>query len=715
MKIKMITIALLAGFINMGANAGFEQFSGPNGFMEVFNNSGGLQGGFVFDSPWGLADLQALTEDNRTFELLPNINAYNASDPFWSDGAGDGNKFMVASTYFELSITNETSASFTFDVDAFDLDSRYELFVFLKVLDPANGYSTEAIDDLLITTTGSNINLNVDVPLVSDGMILQAGCVMNGLNANPDTDWGSATITMTELYADTGDETPPSPDPMGFALLPDAISDQAISMTASNATDTSGVEYFFTCTNNAAHSSEWQSDTTYVATGLVASTPYTFTVKARDLSISNNTTAASAPATISTDDPDTISPEPSTMTFAIPPTALSPATISMTATTATDDSGVEYKFICTAGGGNDSPWQDSTNYVDTGLTGDTEYTYTVIARDLSIAQNSNTVSVAASATTPALLKWMVNSLTNYTGDTSQQATLTALGFDSLGYSTPSATAAISFDGSGATFGEGTNYVGRNILRTIGTDYDESSFEAYATFVFDGVDDQAAFMGMGQGIIDAAAPGNYGVPELSLQGVNGTVAEMKTSASSGDIKGCNLLKINGGNTVTNFFSDPLALVDTFRVKLAYDSSSNTVTISVDTNYTPGVAFSADRVLGTIDTTGTGTTNMWYGAPVHVYAGGGEGTVVSDLVIKADPADIIVDDLAIAGQVAGDGKVLQWSGSAGQVYDVLYKTDLVTDPTWEPDTSASDIFATASGTVSATSTVSSTEAFYKVIAK
>jgi len=87
MKIKMITIALLAGFINMGANAGFEQFSGPNGFMEVFNNSGGLQGGFVFDSPWGLADLQALTEDNRTFELLPNINGYRDNDDsFWRDG-----------------------------------------------------------------------------------------------------------------------------------------------------------------------------------------------------------------------------------------------------------------------------------------------------------------------------------------------------------------------------------------------------------------------------------------------------------------------------------------------------------------------------------------------------------------------------------------------------------------------------------------------------
>ena len=75
--------------------------------------------------------------------------------------------------------------------------------------------------------------------------------------------------------------------------------------------------------------------------------------------------------------------------------------IVMTATTASDESGVEYYFIETSGkpGGSDSGWQDSPVYVDTGLQAGTEYTYTVMARDKSGQQNTTAPSTAASATT----------------------------------------------------------------------------------------------------------------------------------------------------------------------------------------------------------------------------------------------------------------------------------------------------------------------------
>jgi len=96
---------------------------------------------------------------------------------------------------------------------------------------------------------------------------------------------------------------------------------------------------------------------------------------------------------------DTTPPAPDPMTFATAPAATGTTTISMTATTATDASGVEYYFTCTAGGGNDSGWQDSTTYEDTGLTPDTSYTYTVMARDKSANQNTTVASSGASATT----------------------------------------------------------------------------------------------------------------------------------------------------------------------------------------------------------------------------------------------------------------------------------------------------------------------------
>lgn len=100
-----------------------------------------------------------------------------------------------------------------------------------------------------------------------------------------------------------------------------------------------------------------------------------------------------------TSEPDTTPPTPDPMTWQTVPYATGSTSISMTATTASDVSGVEYYFECTAGGGNDSGWQDSPTYEDTGLQPDTQYTYRVKARDKSPNLNETAYSSTASATT----------------------------------------------------------------------------------------------------------------------------------------------------------------------------------------------------------------------------------------------------------------------------------------------------------------------------
>jgi len=97
--------------------------------------------------------------------------------------------------------------------------------------------------------------------------------------------------------------------------------------------------------------------------------------------------------------PDNDPPTPDPMTWATPPYATGSSTIAMTATTATDISGVQYYFTCVGGGGNDSGWQGSTLYTDTELSPETTYTYTVKARDLSTNQNETAASSAEQATT----------------------------------------------------------------------------------------------------------------------------------------------------------------------------------------------------------------------------------------------------------------------------------------------------------------------------
>ena len=71
----------------------------------------------------------------------------------------------------------------------------------------------------------------------------------------------------------------------------------------------------------------------------------------------------------------------------------------MTATTALDQSGVEYYFACTSGAGHDSGWQDGSSYEDTGLDPNTIYTYTATARDKSYNENTTAPSEPRSART----------------------------------------------------------------------------------------------------------------------------------------------------------------------------------------------------------------------------------------------------------------------------------------------------------------------------
>jgi hypothetical protein len=195
------------------------------------------------------------------------------------------------------------------------------------------------------------------------------------------------------------DLTPPMPDPMTWSVQPHAVGTDSIEMTASTATDFSGVEYRFICTFGAGHSSDWQDSPAYADTGLTPGS-YTYIAKARDKSTQKNMTGESTSSSVILSlPPDVTPPTPGTMSWSVPPYGVNSETISMTATTAEDSSGVEYLFTCTTGGGHSSTWQDSSTYVDTGLVEGVTYTYTVQARDKSPNQNANTASSPASGST----------------------------------------------------------------------------------------------------------------------------------------------------------------------------------------------------------------------------------------------------------------------------------------------------------------------------
>jgi len=229
--------------------------------------------------------------------------------------------------------------------------------------------------------------------------------ILHGLNPSNAADRNyytlSADYTNLEVYLDSlanPDSTPPTPNPMTWATTPYGANETSVTMVATTATDDSGVEYFFACTAGGGHDSGWQDSPVYTDTGLTLGMTYSYQVKARDKSASQNETGWSGVASAAPV-PDTTAPIPDPMTWASAPAATGIDTIIMTATTATDASAVEYYFANITDSNHDSGWQDSTSYTDTGLTNNTIYSYSVKARDKSTGQNETGWSDEAQATT----------------------------------------------------------------------------------------------------------------------------------------------------------------------------------------------------------------------------------------------------------------------------------------------------------------------------
>ncbi|MDA7881670.1 Ig-like domain-containing protein [Akkermansiaceae bacterium] len=218
---------------------------------------------------------------------------------------------------------------------------------------------------------------------------------------------GRAMISLLD------DVTPPSPDPLSFEITPTAVDESTVGMVVAAAGDPSGpVEYYFENSTNGDNSG-WIGDTAWSNTGLAPGS-YDYRVKARDGLGNDGMWSAVITASPGA---DITAPLPDPMSFFVVPVEQGESSITMTAASASDINGVEYYFDCLTVGGNDSGWQDSPVYTDTGLSSGTEYSYAVQARDKSTGQNATGFSAPASATTtePDLTAPMVDSLSPSNG------------------------------------------------------------------------------------------------------------------------------------------------------------------------------------------------------------------------------------------------------------------------------------------------------------
>ncbi|MEA3226281.1 MAG: hypothetical protein U9Q07_10050, partial [Planctomycetota bacterium] len=217
------------------------------------------------------------------------------------------------------------------------------------------------------------------------------------------------TILISNWLPEPPAPLPPAPDPMTWSVEPRATSRTTIAMSAAAAvsTDDSAVEYYFDCTTPGGHDSGWQDSPDYTDAGLTANTMYSYMVKARNKTNLVETTYSGAQSA-TTSPEDSTSPSPDPATWATEPFASSASSIRMIATTASDESGVEYYFDCTSNPAYSSNWQDSPTYEAISLPKGI-YSFVVRARDKSpnrnVTTDSTEVTIDLSAPTPDPMQW----------------------------------------------------------------------------------------------------------------------------------------------------------------------------------------------------------------------------------------------------------------------------------------------------------------------
>ena len=149
------------------------------GYMNVFALPAD-GGGYMFGSPWGTADLRGSFSGN-TLTLAPNINTYNAGDPYWVKPNGDGNKNMDASFYVQNDSLAGITVNFVGNTVANTLVSPYTSVAFIKDFAPDYSSSTSVTASLV---SGSFFSITL---ATNPGDHIQYGFETIGPDANPAT------------------------------------------------------------------------------------------------------------------------------------------------------------------------------------------------------------------------------------------------------------------------------------------------------------------------------------------------------------------------------------------------------------------------------------------------------------------------------------------------------------------------------------------------
>ena len=399
-----------AGFVG-GING-----SSTSSYNTFWSNEGGNFGGGVTK---GQGDIIAepLFASNGYWD---NNQTPDESDDFWVDGdyhvtSQAGRWSPGDQIWINDSLTSPC-------IDAGDPNSNWtaELWPHGRRIN-IGAYGGTVQASMSLSDAGNIADLNPDVNDANDwvdynDMLLLANkwlsnelTLAEDLDRNGTVDFTDYAILVNNFQPKIQPPQPPDPNPMTWQTEPYATSRTAIEMTATIATssDDSSVEYYFQSLSLGGHDSGWQDEPNYTDTGLNADTEYSYIVKARNKADLIET-AFSGLRSATTFPEDTTPPNPDPAIWDTEPYVSSAGSIRMVATTASDESGVEYFFACSSNAAYSSNWQDSPVYQVNSLPKNT-YSFVVRARDKSPNRNTTgdsvQIAIDLQPPTPDPMQW----------------------------------------------------------------------------------------------------------------------------------------------------------------------------------------------------------------------------------------------------------------------------------------------------------------------
>ena len=380
--------------------------SGTSSSYNAWSNEGGNFGGDVTRGPGDII-AEPLFVSNGYWD---NNETPDESDDFWVDG--DYHVTSQAGRWSEVDQgwVNDSLTSPCIDAgdpNESNSDWTAELWPHGRRIN-IGAYGGTVQASMSLSDAGNIADLNPDVNdandwvdyndmlLLTDKWLSNEVLLAEDLDRNGVVDFADYAILVNNWQPKIFPPQPPEPNPMTWATEPQATSRTTIEMVATIATSTddSSVEYYFECISLGGHNSGWQDEPNYTDAGLAAGTEYFYTVSARNKA--NLVETASSDLRSATTFPeDTTPPGPDPSTWDTEPYVPSAGSIRMVATTASDESGIEYFFACTSNPAYNSNWQDNPVYQVTSLPKGT-YSFVVRVRDKS--PNRNTTGDSAEIT-----------------------------------------------------------------------------------------------------------------------------------------------------------------------------------------------------------------------------------------------------------------------------------------------------------------------------